>query len=139
MESDDKPYLIDANVWIAFFNEEDSQYHKAQKDMQRLIESASEILLTDFILQEVATIFLHQQATDSFDRFFSFINTDPRVDIIGIDTLLVQETQQLITTQQFSPKISFTDWSLILIGLRFNVHFLTYDKQLHNALQRLRP
>lgn len=137
MESEEIPYLIDANVWIAFFNEEDALFNKANKDLSKLIEKNAELLLTDFIVQEVATIFLHQKATDSFKRFFSYINTDPNVDIIGVDTLLVNDTQRLIQTKQFKPKISFTDWSLILIALHFNAHLLTYDKQVKNTLNRL--
>lgn len=134
MVSDGNNLLIDANVWIAYVDKSESHFREARKIIRDAIKKAKWIFLTDFIIQEVLTVLLYKEKQHLAETFLEFINDEPQVSIIGIDTLLLQESAYFAQQKKYKPKISFTDWSLLYVADNCVVDLVTFDKQLQNTL-----
>lgn len=129
--------LVDANVWIAYFNEADPQSTKAKQYIFQLEDSNDRILVTDFVIQETVTILFYKNQPKSAEQFLNYIRERDNIEIVSIDSDLWNTTFKYIQESKFKPKLSFTDWSLLFLAGEFNFNLLTFDKQLANVYKRL--
>lgn len=129
--------LVDANIWIAYFNQADPQSAKAKQYVHNLEDSNDRVLVTDFVLQETVTILLYKNQSKAVGQFLNYIRDRDNIEIVSIDSDLWNTTFKYIQGYKFKPKLSFTDWSLLFLADEFNFNLLTFDKQLANAHKRL--
>lgn len=122
--------VLDANVWIAYFHENDTQYKKAQKIFQEL---SGKILLPEYIIMEIATILGHHAGNDFVNRFFDHIENNNAITIV-----LTEQTFFLRSISEFRKinmkKFSFIDCSLLLLSESYPV--ITFDNALHKEIQK---
>lgn len=136
-------YLIDSNVWIGFYNEEDSSHAAAVKIIKELEKNQKNICITNFNIQEVFTIL---SLYTNLKKALEFYN-----DTIIEHNLFKQEMLQLDITKDFmddivafikkhstSSQASFVDYSLLYLCLEFNLELITFDKKLMNFYERLK-
>lgn len=138
MESNAESYvLVDANIWIAYFDKQDALSKKAKDYIQYLEDNQQQTLVTDFVLQEVTTILLYKNKTQQVQQFINYIQTQPHIDLVRIDAEFWDKTMVYVQSKHYKPKLSFTDWSLLFLSDVFEFNLLTFDKQLANSSKRL--
>lgn len=137
MELRDKGVIIDANIWVAFFDEGDALHKDAKKYMVDIPSKNANVIVTDYLIQEIITVFLYKNQPSSVKKFLDFLKTERLVATVGIDTKLLDEVMRFIDTYSFKPKLSLTDWSLLFLAQTFEFELITFDKQLMNAHRRL--
>lgn len=137
MELNARAQLVDANVWIAYFDKDDSLSEQGRDLLKQTHVESHPLLITDFIIQEVLTIFLYKNKADHIEKFLNYIETQPHIEVIGIDGLLWKRVAQFMRRHKHIPKLSFTDWSLLYLATAFGFGLNTFDKQLNNTYQRL--
>lgn len=137
MVLNNKSILIDANAWIAYVDADDTLYNKAGDYLELLDEQGYQFIITNFIIQEVLTILLYKKQIKLVENFLTYINTKSTVQILSIDTILLQDIIEFIKKCGYKPKISLTDWSLLFLATQFKIDLLTFDKQLNNTYKKL--
>lgn len=138
MESSVESYiLVDANIWIAYFDQTDSTSEKAKKYIKQLEDKQQRTLVTDFVIQEVVTLLLYKGKTKQVEQFIAYIQTQPHIDVVKIDTEFWEKTMTYIASKRYQPKLSFTDWSLLFLKDHFQFNLLTFDKQLQSTAKHL--
>lgn len=136
MESNLKAVVVDANVWIALLDKQDSLYDKAYTILKSF-DAKTQVLLTDYVIQEVMTVLLYKNRQRVINTFLRYIEDEPRFITIGIDPEFFSSVTKFIADRKYSPKISLTDWSLLFLQTYFAVNLVTFDKQLAHASRRI--
>lgn len=138
MELNGESYIIvDANIWVAYFDKEDALSEKAKRYIKQLECNEQRTLVTDFVLQEVTTVLLYKSKTEQIEQFIHYIQTQPHIDIVSIDSEFWYSTIHFMQNKHYKPKLSFTDWSLLFLSEAFTLQLLTFDRQLMNTHKRL--
>lgn len=136
MESSVKAVVVDANIWIALIDKQDSLHDQAYEILQE-IDEETQILLTDYVVQEVITVLLYKKRSQLIQGFLKYFRSNPHIISISIDTDFFDSITKYIEKQNYSPKLALTDWSLLFLADYFEIHVLTFDKQLANACKKL--
>ena len=55
MEKSKHPFL-DSNIWVGFYNKDDSLHPKAKQVIAELDQTKGQIMVTNFIVQETFTV-----------------------------------------------------------------------------------
>ena len=120
--------ILDSNVWIAFFDKEDSTHKKAVQVFKKL--KVSELAVTEYIILEVASILKKYAGLDVANAFLSGL-VDEQVTIIE-DEHLLKETVKIFANSARN-NLSFVDCSLVYLSGTYKV--ITFDKKLANKLR----
>lgn len=136
MELRGKGIIIDANMWVAFFDKSDALHEAANKYMVDIPSKNANVIVTDFLIQEIITVFLYKNKPSSVKKFLDFLKTERLVATVGIDTKLLDEVMRFIDIHSYKPKLSLTDWAILYLSTEFNFSLLTFDKQLMNTYRR---
>lgn len=122
--------ILDSNVWVALFNEEDSLAEQARKVLQ---QNAPGILLPEYILIETCSVLKkrkhHQVAIQFLDRVLN--NAD--IKFFYSSASLLKETVSLFSSQNLT-NLSFIDVSLLFLSQYYTV--ITFDKKLESAIKK---
>jgi len=122
--------ILDSNIWIAFFNEKDSQHDKAQKIIR---EVKSPVAVTEYVVIETCNILLAKARKEDADFFINFTLDNEDVVLLLSNGNLFFETVssfQKITKRS----LSFVDISLLCLSRNYEI--VTFDKKLSNELKR---
>ncbi len=133
MGSVDKRVLIDASVWIAYFDIEDSHTAKAKKLFEEFLRDRTILLLSDYVIQEILTVLLYKRKTSLVEMFTQYLKDEALIQIVDIDTLLLHKTIQFAKSHEWRPKLSLTDWSLLFLAKNLELPLYTFDIQLEHA------
>ena len=120
--------ILDSNVWIAFFDKEDSTHKKAVAIFKKL--KVSELAVTEYIILEVATILKKYVGFDIANTFL-FKLAQENITIIEDENLL-KETVKIFANSARN-NLSFVDCSLVYLSGKYKV--ITFDKKLANKLK----
>ncbi len=120
--------ILDSNVWIAFFDKEDSTHERAVRIFKKL--KVSELAITEYIVLEVATI-LKKYAGLDVANLFLFKLAQEGITIIE-DKYLLKETIKIFANSA-RDNLSFVDCSLVYLFGKYKV--TTFDKKLANKLK----
>ncbi len=123
MERDKKAYVLDSNIFVWAFYEDDS-LHELSVQLLHEIKDAR-IIVPYCVVQEVSSIFSYRFGKQKADNFLHFLLETDSIELINNDIL-----DEVNFYLSFEDKISFTDLSLILISQKFSAELLTFDKQL---------
>ena len=137
MASAATPYLIDANIYLGFTNEEDSLHAKAKDLIEELNRNGSSCVLLDHVIQEILTVLLYGGQHASIRSFMETFLIDQNVFPVDTPISWMNDAISLATQQNFKPKMSLTDWLLLSRSLMTGAPILTFDKQLLAASKKL--
>ncbi len=123
-----KKVIIDSSVFIAYFNESDSQHKKALSVFKNL--NVEDVLISEYVLLEVLTVIQNKVSrkyalklkdsilvnfSDSILRSGDFFSDT--LDLFGVNT----------------GKLSFVDVSLLVLSKKYEV--ITFDRNLKRAMR----
>lgn len=120
---ENKIYILDSNVFIWFFYEDDSLHDLALKILEEL--KHSKIIVPYCVIQEVCSIFSIRFWKKIADNFLYFLLETDNFELINNDV-----HDEISHFLEFKDKISFTDLSLIMISKKYSAELITFDKQL---------
>ncbi len=129
---------IDANVWIAYFDLDDSLSSKACALLDQVLASEQHFIITTLVIQEALTVFLYSAKPKAAKLFLDFIEQHPLATIVVCDFDMIQKSIAYAERARWKPKLSLTDWSLLYGASVAGYTLLTFDRQLSNALTRMK-
>ncbi|OGJ50074.1 hypothetical protein A2335_03560 [Candidatus Peregrinibacteria bacterium RIFOXYB2_FULL_32_7] len=121
--------ILDANVWIAFFNKDDSQHKKAVT----IFECIGEIVhMPEYVLIEILTILKLKVNKKVVSNFLEFLN-----DCLGVEIFYTQrdvlKKVMYFFGRKYYQKLSFVDQYLLYLSKYAKI--ITFDKALNRALR----
>lgn len=132
------PILIDSNIWIALYNVSDTLYQSATELITNLNNQKRQIIITNFIIQEVFGVLSkfggHAKALEFYDAFKS----NKRVYHFDVDKLLMQRTIDFIKSNHFTKSLGLTDYTIIFFHAEFGFEIASFDKNLMKIAQQCR-
>lgn len=126
----DERVIVDANVWIAYFDRNDSLSDHARSLLKSIFDQEGRIVITDFVIQEVMTVLLYKNKHHAAELFFQFVDDEDLIEIFHCDRTLLHQIIHFAAKKSWKQKLSFTDWSLAFLSHHFNMKLLSFDKQL---------
>lgn len=120
--------ILDSNIWIAYFDKNDSTHLAAIKVFESL---NSKIFITHFLISEISTILQFKLWKDFSDLFLDWIK-DRNIEIIELEDFDI--LIDFYTKNDFK-KLSFIDHSLLLLSKDFEV--ITFDKDLNKLIKQI--
>lgn len=114
--------ILDSSVWVALYLDFDSNHQKAKTIFSKI---KGNLVITNLILEEVATVLTYKHSREQSDNFINFVISSSDVDFIDyeFDSLLNFHLKH-------KHKISLTDSSLLFISNKLKVELISFDKQL---------
>lgn len=125
--------LLDSNVWIALFNKEDSLHGQASNDFTKIIERKEEIIVTDYVILEVATILQQRAGQEMANSFLEHVLSAEGILLINIDEMAFTQVVEFFKKDRH--KLSFVDASIVILNKNMGVKILTFDKDLTKEIK----
>lgn len=126
--------IIDTDVWVAFFVENDSQHAKAVKLFDSFQAKSTKIAIPEYVVIEVVTV-LRRLDPASVSPFMDNIVHNDLFAILPYDSELFQDVCQMVYSELY-PKLSFTDLSLVVLSQQYEV--TSFDKALVLAMKKFK-
>ena len=123
--------IIDSSVWIALFNERDSQHDKAVSKSA----SFADVALPEYIFLETCTLLLSKAGRDVTEQFLAYVLDSADVAILHSSPEFFQATARLFR-RPTNKKLSFVDVSLLVLAESHDI--ITFDKTLARAIESQR-
>lgn len=128
--------ILDADVWIAYLNTEDSQHAKAVKVIGEL-EAKQEIIgVPEYVVLEVVTVVRRIAGATIATVFMATVAENALVRILPSDTSLFRSVCFAVYHARV-PKLSFTDIALLRLAQKHRV--ITFDRALARAIAYPEP
>ncbi|MBU4332625.1 PIN domain-containing protein [Patescibacteria group bacterium] len=123
--------ILDSNIWIALLNIDDSDHARAQELMKDLEEN---IIVTEHVLLEVATIISQKVDKDTADNFIKRVISTKEIEIFPSSEEFLDRVIKFYLSKS-NRNLSFVDYSLLLLSKRIKV--ITFDKILKKELAKV--
>lgn len=123
--------ILDADVWIAFLNTDDSQHAKAQKLFRHLDAEGVAIIVPEYVVLEVVTVLRRTADAEVATLFMKTISENERVRLLPVDLSLFKTVCAVVYSGEL-PKLSFTDLALLTLSRTERVY--TFDRALARAI-----
>lgn len=130
--------LVDSSVWIAYFNKDDIHSQACQQILENAFSNKTQLVITTFVIQEVVTVLLYSNKPKAIELFLTFIEENPLITLLVCDMNYIQRSIACANKNNWKPKCSLTDWSLITAALSTRQPLMTFDRQLRNALKKVK-
>jgi predicted nucleic acid-binding protein len=124
-----KAIIFDSNVWIGYFNVSDTTHKRAVAVFEK--HSGQSIILTEYILLEVATVLKQQIGPVATSRIITALLQTDTIQVLESAAYFQATLQQFLTTKE--KHLSFVDTSLLTLANDFTI--VTFDKKLAAALR----
>ena len=121
--------IVDSSVWVALYNELDSQHRKALSFSTAFVDVA----ITEYVLLETSTLLLTKAGVDAAEKFLEYSLDSAEITVLYSSPEFLQETAGLFRSLE-NRKLSFVDISLLLLSKSHEV--VTFDKALQKAIQK---
>lgn len=125
-----KAIIFDSNVWIGYFNVNDTTHKRAVAAFEKY--DGQTIILTEYILLELATVLKQQIGPVATNRIISVLLQTDTIEVLESTAYFQETLQQFLTTKE--KHLSFVDTSLVTLANDFII--ITFDKKLAAALKR---
>lgn len=125
-----KRIIIDSSVWIAAFNEDDSNHKKALTYKKNFEE---EQWMPDIVFYEVLSVLKTKiKNIESLDKFIMYAKENGNILI----RLFYEENREVLRTftHETSGKLSYTDALLVHLSRTYEV--LTFDEDLKKQIKK---
>jgi predicted nucleic acid-binding protein len=124
--------ILDSNIWVAFFNFEDSQY-KSAKDVMSQISTS--LLVPEYVVIETCTVLTQKTNKSSTNKFLDFIFSNSDIEILYSGMDFFQNVLALY--RKFNnEQLSFIDIALLYLSNQHEI--VTFDKVLQTEINKLR-
>lgn len=120
--------ILDSNVWIALYLEEDSQHKKALK----LAPSFRHVAIPEYVILETCTILLVKAGENASEKFLDYVFDNREVTVLFSTREFFQETIRVFRGEN-GKKLSAIDASLLYLSGEHEV--ITFDKDLEKAIK----
>jgi predicted nucleic acid-binding protein len=124
-----KAIIFDSNVWIGYFNVNDATHMRAVAAFEK--HSIDTVILTEYILLELATVLKQQIGPVATNRIISVLLQTDNIEVLESTAYFQATLQQFLTTKE--KHLSFVDTSLVTLANDFII--VTFDKKLFAALK----
>ncbi len=124
--------VIDSSVWIALFNELDSQHQKAVG----ISASFAYVALPEYIALETCTLLLAKAGSVASEKFLAYALDSTEVTLLYSSPDFFQSAVRLfrhLSGKMSGKSLSFVDVSLLLLAQSHEV--ITFDKALSRAIK----
>lgn len=123
--------LLDSNIWIALLYEKDPNHEEASDFFSELNEN---IIVTEYIILEVATIISQKKNKQAADAFLENISNNQDIELWPSSKEFLGEVVNFYLSQK-SARLSFVDYSLLYLSQRIKV--VTFDKKLKKEIENI--
>lgn len=121
--------ILDSNVWIALYLEEDSQHKKALK----LAPSFRHVAIPEYVVLETCTILLAKAGENVSEKFLDYAFDNREVTVLFSTRDFFQEIIKIFRNKN-GKKLSAIDASLLYLSSEHEV--VTFDKDLEKAIKK---
>lgn len=118
--------ILDSSFLIAFFKEDDSRHEQAVQDMKKYDENKEEMLITEHVMGETATVLLYYNGLNAAIRFLDF--TREKCRIRGWDGDDFKETLKYFKKQ--GHQLSYIDASIVYLVRLLRLPVACYDEDI---------
>lgn len=122
--------ILDANVWVAYFKQDDSQHERAVPAVE---SAACPILVPEYVVSEVASILAQRSGNQAAKDFLMTLEDNDDARILFTDRLFVTDVIKKFLDVN-GKQLSFADVALLVLARTHTV--VTFDRQLANAIKR---
>ena len=131
-----KYVLVDSNVWVALYSENDT-LHQQAKTVIKDIDERGATIVTNFIVQEVFSVLsrVHGQAVAL--QFYDFITRNRAVEVIDVNSHFLSQVIQLIQSRNLRKPLGLIDYSVIFFSALLECPIASFDKQLTRSAKKL--
>src|SRR3989338_339354 len=123
--------IVDSSVFISFYSEADV-HHKEAVEIFKKIENSVQIIISDYILNEIISVLL---------RKFGLKNSLEVLDaILNSSSLYIRHTSEeefyeiVEVFKNQKDNLSFIDCSILWLAIKSNLEINTFDKNLKKEI-----
>ncbi|HAM88058.1 MAG: hypothetical protein US83_C0019G0004 [Candidatus Falkowbacteria bacterium GW2011_GWC2_38_22] len=120
--------ILDSNIWIAYLNKNDNQHNKAVSFFDKIKEN---ILITEYIILEVATVLSMRIDKKTADSFIDFVTNNQDIEVMSSSDEFFKKTLDFFLKYK-NGNLSFVDVSLLMLSKKFQV--FTFDRNLEREI-----
>lgn len=122
--------VFDSSVWVAFFNDADSQHSKARA----AVASAGELtVMPEHVVAETSSVLLARVNKKSAEEFLEAITGNPSIMILLSDAEVFWSSLGIFR-EKANQKLSFVDSVLLFLSRKYDV--ITFDRELEKAIKK---
>ncbi|MFA6530222.1 MAG: PIN domain-containing protein [Candidatus Micrarchaeia archaeon] len=125
--------LLDTSFLVAFFKEDDSQHEKSIQDMKRYEQNKEEMLITEHVLGETATVLLYYHGLSAATCFLDF--TKEKCIIQKWDKGDMEAALKVFREQK--NQLSYIDACLVYLGRFSRIRVATYDEKILKEIKEI--
>lgn len=122
--------IFDSNIWIGFYNTDDTLNHRAENLFKATREPVS---IPEYIFIETCSVLKQRAGKKVADTFLDHIETSENVLFLSIGEQLFFEIRNFFRQEKHAG-LSFTDVSLLYLSRFYTIH--TFDKKLVSAIKK---
>ena len=114
--------FVDSGAWIALVSQRDQHYNDAVTIFNDLIQQRTQLLTTDYVIDETATRLRYKVNHSIAVQFLNLIESSKvtgRLTVTEIDSALFQEAERLFR-QYDTTRLSFTDCTSFAVCQQFD-------------------
>lgn len=132
-----KPVLVDSNVWVGLYNDQDSLHQRAQSAFQQLQSNDTQVIVTNFIIQEVFNIISLRSSQDKALAFYHLITHHHLIDSVNIEDKIIACTIRMVMKRNWGKPLGLVDYSILWLSQEFDCEVISFDEQLMKFYQEL--
>lgn len=130
--------IVDSNFWIGLYHEDDSLHAQAKKIFQQIEQDEREVLITNFIVQEVFTVISLVQNQQKALEFYYLVTNHKRITQIDIEKIIINKIIHFINNNKLNKPLSLVDYSIVFMAHKFDFEIISFDRELMNVYNRLK-
>lgn len=123
--------ILDSSFLIAFFKEDDSQHGQAVQDMKKYDENKEQMLITEHIMGETATVLLYYNGLDAAIEFLDFARD--KCIIRNWNNEDFDSTLRHFKEQKH--ELSYIDASIVYLARLLRLPVACYDKDILDEIK----
>jgi len=125
----DENIILDSNLWIAYFNENDSMHKSATE----IFKKQKKIIIPEYIILETATILLLKANRKIAKMFIEIIFDNNDIEIIPSNNIFLFKTKNQFLENK-TGKLSFVDCGLVELSKNYKI--ISFDKELQKSIDK---
>lgn len=133
-----KAVLVDSNVWVGLYHNQDSLHQRAQLAFEQLQNNHTQVIVTTFIIQEVFNIISLRSSQEHALAFYHLITHHSLIDSISIEDKMIAQTIRMVTRRNWRKPLGLVDYSILWLSQEFDFEVISFDEQLMKIYQELR-
>lgn len=124
-----KAIIFDSNVWIGYFNTEDTAHSKAVDYFEKYHKHT--VILTEYVLLEVATVLKQKIGYAPTNKIITTLLQTENIELLSSSEYFTSTLTQFLTSKD--KYLSFVDMSLLCLADDFTI--VTFDQKLNSAIK----